>query len=280
MAKVPVALTIAVSDSGGGSGIQADLKTFSSLGVYGASAITAVTAQDSNRTYGMVEIEPGIVTAQIDAVLGDFGADSVKTGIMASAATIAAVSARLRHHNIQNLVVDPAIITKDGKKLLADAAVSVLKDQLLPLAFVCTPNLREAEILVGGPVQTWEDILGAAKQIHSLGAANVVIKGVHRSDQDNDTLATDLLYDGRDFREFTANRVYTENMRGTGCAFASAIAATLAKGDNVATSVAAAKAFVTKALQDAFPLGHGRGPIHHFYRYWRPAIDRPTTLDL
>ena len=278
MAEVPVALTVSDSDSSGGSGIQADLKTFSSLGVYGASAITAVAAQDTRRVHGSIQIEPALVSAQIGAVIDDLGAETVKTGTLPDAPTIAAVASRLRDHNIRNLVVDPVMLATNGEKLLADEAVEALKVQLLPLALVLTPNVSEAEVLAGVQIQTWDDLRQAAEIIHSLGAANVVIKGTRLGEYLDDPMVTDLLYDGQDFREFTANRVETDNTRGTGCTFSSAIAATLAKGDNVATSVAAAKAFVTKALQDSFPLGQGRGPVHHFYRYWRPAIDRPTDL--
>ncbi len=276
MAKVPVALTIADSDSGGGSGIQADLRTFSSLGIYGVSALTAVTVQDTLRVHASVQMEPDFVAAQIDAVLNDLGADAVKTGLLASALVVEAVANRLRHHDIKNLVVDPVMIARSGEPLLSDEGVQVLKEQLLPLALVLTPNLPEAEVLAGRQIQTWDDMHVAAEKIHSFGAANVVIKGARLGENLLDTMATDLLYDGREFREFTAHRVQTENTNGTGSTFASAIAATLAKGDNVATSVAAAKAFVTKGLQEAFSLGHGRGPIHQFYRYWRPPIDRPT----
>jgi hydroxymethylpyrimidine/phosphomethylpyrimidine kinase len=260
-------LTIAGSDSGGGAGIQADLKTFSSLGVYGASAITAVTAQDTQRVYDFVALEPAFVGAQIDAVLGDFAADAVKTGMLASASIVEVVADRLQRWEARNLVVDPVMVAKGGDKLLADDAVTALREKLLPLALVVTPNLPEAEVLVGRRLSSWEDIREAAQELHALGAKNVVMKGGHR---DDGLTVTDLLYDGTDFREYTAGRVDTTSTHGTGCTFASAIAATLAKGETVPLAVAAAKAYVTKALQSAFPLGHGHGPVHHFYRYWRP----------
>jgi hydroxymethylpyrimidine/phosphomethylpyrimidine kinase len=269
MPRAQIALTIAGSDSGGGAGIQADLKTFSALGVYGASVLTAVTAQDTQRVYGFVELEPAFVASQIDAVLGEIGADAVKTGLLASAPIIDAVSERLRHWQVKNLVVDPVMVAKGGDKLLHDDAVNVLKERLLPLALVITPNLPEAEVLVGRALLSWDDIRDAARELHSYGAANVVIKGGHREE----AVATDLLFDGEDFREFSTGRVDTQSTHGTGCTFASAIAATLAKGDSVRNSVAAAKAFVTKALQNAYPIGHGHGPVHHFYRYWRPLGD-------
>jgi hydroxymethylpyrimidine/phosphomethylpyrimidine kinase len=271
---VPRALTIAGSDSGGGAGIQADLKTFSALGVYGASVITAVTAQDTRRVYGFVEMEPAFVAAQIDAVLGDIGADAVKTGMLASAPIIEVVAERLQRWEVTSLVVDPVMVAKGGDRLLREDAVQALKEKLLPLALVVTPNIPEAEVLVGRELKTWESILEAAREIAGLGARNVVMKGGHR---EGDTNATDVLFDGRSFRDFSVGRVQTTSTHGTGCTFASAIAASLAKGETVENSVLAAKAYVTKALQEAFPLGHGHGPVHHFYRWWRPLADQPRS---
>jgi hydroxymethylpyrimidine/phosphomethylpyrimidine kinase len=262
-----VALTIAGSDSGGGAGIQADLKTFSALGVYGASAITAVTAQDTQHVYGIVELEPAFVAQQIDAVAGDLGVDVAKTGMLSSAGIIEAVADRLRHWNVPLVVVDPVMVAKGGDRLLREDAVTALRTQLLPLATVVTPNLPEAEVLVGHSLSSWEDIRGAAEQIAGYGARNVVIKGGHGEGD----VVTDLLFDGKDFREFSAKRVVTTSTHGTGCTFASALAATLVKGETMPLSVASAKAYVTKALQNAYPLGRGHGPVHHFYRYWRPT---------
>lgn len=270
---VPRALTIAGSDSGGGAGIQADLKTFSALGVYGASAITAVTAQDTQRVYGVVELAPEFIAAQIDAVLGDIGADAVKTGMLSSAPIVETVADCLKRWEVTTLVVDPVMVATSGDRLLREDAVSALKTHLMPLALVVTPNVPEAELLVGRQLQTWDALRDAAREIHAMGARNVVMKGGHRQ---QDAVVTDLLFDGRDFREFSVPRVQTQSTHGTGCTFAAAIAATLAKGETVEHSVMAAKAYVTKALQDAFPLGRGHGPVHHFYRYWRPvADDRP-----
>jgi hydroxymethylpyrimidine/phosphomethylpyrimidine kinase len=271
---VPRALTIAGSDSGGGAGIQADLKTFSALGVYGASVITAVTAQDTRRVYGFVEMAPDFVAAQIDAVLGDIGADAVKTGMLASAPIIEVVAERLQRWEVTSLVVDPVMVAKGGDRLLREDAVQALKDKLLPLALVVTPNIPEAEVLVGRELKTWESVLEAAREIAGMGARNVVMKGGHRQDDAN---ATDVLFDGRTFRDFSVGRVPTTSTHGTGCTFASAIAASLAKGETVENSVLAAKAYVTKALQEAFPLGHGHGPVHHFYRWWRPLADQPSS---
>jgi hydroxymethylpyrimidine/phosphomethylpyrimidine kinase len=266
MANVAIALTIAGSDSGGGAGIQADLKTFASMGVYGMSVITAVTAQDTQRVYDFVELAPEFVSAQIDAVMSDIGASAVKTGMLSSAPIIEVVSERMKHWEVRNLVIDPVMIAKGGDKLLRDDAIGALKKHLLPMALVVTPNIPEAEALVGHPLDTLEQIHDAARELHAMGAANVVIKGGHR----NETMATDVLFDGQGFREYTTGRVDTQNTHGTGCTFASAIAATLAKGDTVQNSVASAKAFVTKALHESYAIGHGHGPVHHFYRYWRP----------
>lgn len=269
--RVPIALTIAGSDSGGGAGIQADIKTFSSLGVYAASAITAVTAQDTRRVYSFVEMTPEFVIQQIDAVLGDIGAEAVKTGMLASAPIVEAVADRVKHWGVTNLVVDPVMVAKGGDKLLLDSAVDALKARLLPLALVVTPNIPEAEVLVGRPLKTWEEIKDAAREIHGFGVANVVIKGGHFGDE---LTATDILFDGEGFRDFSVGWVRTTSTHGTGCTFASAIAALLAKGENVPTAIAGAKAFVTKALQDAYPIGSGHGPVHHFYRYWRPLMSK------
>jgi hydroxymethylpyrimidine/phosphomethylpyrimidine kinase len=267
--RAPVALTIAGSDSGGGAGIQADLKTFSALGCYGASAITAITAQDTQRVHGIVELEPDFVALQIDAVIGDIGVDVVKTGMLSSAAIIEAVAERLRHWSVPLIVVDPVMVAKGGDRLLREDAVQALREKLLPLATVVTPNLPEAEVLVDRGIVSWDDARDAARQIAGWGASNVVIKGGHREDE----VVTDLLFDGKDFREYSVARVPTQSTHGTGCTFASAIAATLAKGETVPHAVAAAKAYVTKALQEAYPLGHGHGPVHHFYRYWKPLLE-------
>jgi hydroxymethylpyrimidine/phosphomethylpyrimidine kinase len=267
---VPRALTIAGSDSGGGAGIQADLKTFSALGVYGASAITAVTAQDTQRVYDFVEMAPAFVARQIEVVLSDIGADAVKTGMLASAGIIELVAETLSRWEVTTLVVDPVMVAKGGDRLLRESAVEAMKTRLLPLALVVTPNIPEAEVLVGRPLPTWDALKDAAREIHAMGARNVVMKGGHREEE---STSTDVLYDGDTFREFAVGRIDTTSTHGTGCTFASAIAATLAKGETVEHSVMAAKAYVTKALQDSFPLGHGHGPVHHFYRWWRPIGD-------
>jgi len=258
-------MTIAGSDSGGGAGIQADLKTFSALGVYGTSAITAITAQNTQRVTQVLELPPDLVAAQIDAIVSDIGADAVKTGMLANSAIIEVVADKVRQHGLANLVVDPVMIAKSGDHLLQPEAVAALRDLLLPLALVVTPNVPEAEVLVGRKLESPDDFRRAAEEIGALGARHVVLKGGHR-----DGPAVDLYYDGNSFHEFTAARVDTSSTHGTGCTFASAIAAALAKGSSVREAVAMAKAYVTKALQSAYPVGHGHEPVHHFFRFCQP----------
>lgn len=268
MPRAPIALTISSSDSTGGSGVQADVKTFSALGVYAATAITAVVAQDTLRTHGVVAMEPAFVAQQIDAMLGDIGADAVKTGWLVNAGIVEAVAARLAQGDAPIVVVDPVIVARDGTRLLDDDAVTALRDKLLPLATVATPNIDEAEALTGRKLTTWDDVRAAAAQIAGFGAQNVVIMGGRREGN----VVMDLLFDGKDYRDLATDRVPTESTLGTGAAFSAAMAATLAKGESVPHAAASAKAYVTKALQNAYPLGQGAGPLHHFYRYWRPML--------
>ncbi len=271
--RAPVVLTIAGSDSGGGAGIQADLKTLSALGVYAASAITAVTAQNTQHIIESLTLPPDLVAAQIDAVAGDLPVDATKTGMLATAEIVEVVAAKVREHDLRPLVVDPVMVAKSGDRLLNEDAIGTLREQLLPLATVVTPNLPEAEALLGRPLASWDDVREGAKEIVSLGAETVVIKGGHLpAEAGREGLAIDLFYDGREFREFTARRVDTTSTHGTGCAFASALAAALAKGEGPRGATAMAKAYVTKALQGAYPLGHGHGPVHHFFRFWQPMM--------
>ena len=260
---IPKAMTIAGSDSGGGAGIQADLKTFAALGVYGASALTAITAQNTVAVTAVHELPTDLIQAQIDAVVTDIGVDAVKTGMLSSAAIVAAVAASLQNHAIANIVVDPVMIAKSGDALLQPDAVAALRTHLLPLATVVTPNLPEAETLTGSSLQTAAALRQAAEQIVGMGARSVVIKGGHRAGP-----AADLFYDGVNFQEFTAPRIDTKNTHGTGCTFAAAIAAGLAQGKTLAAAVAQAKDYVTAAIQHSYPLGQGHGPLHHFYRLW------------
>jgi hydroxymethylpyrimidine/phosphomethylpyrimidine kinase len=260
------AMTIAGSDSGGGAGIQADLKTFAALGVYGTSAITAITAQNTLGVFGIVELDPEIIAQQIDAIVTDIGADAVKTGMLSSAVIIETVAAKIQEHGLRRLVVDPVMVAKGGEQLLQPSAVSVLRERLLPLAYVLTPNIPEAEVLTGRKITSEADMRTAAQALHALGAANVVVKGGHLEGP-----ATDYLYDGERFHAFTADRVRTKNSHGTGCTFASAIAAGLAKGEDVVTAVGQAKRYLTEAIRHAYNVGHGRGPVHHFWQCWEMA---------
>lgn len=258
------ALTIAGSDSGGGAGIQADLKTFSALGVYGTSAITALTAQNTLGVHGIYDVAPEFVAAQIDAVLDDIGADAVKTGMLANSAVVRVVADRLRAHAVSRLVVDPVMVAKGGDVLLRGDAVAALVSELLPLALVVTPNIPEAEAIVGRPLLTDEDIREAAREIRGLGSANVVIKGGHRTGP-----ALDIMFDGSEFHELFAERVPTRHTHGTGCTFSAAIAAGLAHGLGVVEAVVQAKEYLTAAIVAAEPIGGGISPVQHFYRWWQ-----------
>jgi len=255
--KIPRVLIIAGSDSGGGAGIQADLKTVSALGAFGMTAITALTAQNTTGVYGVVEIEPKFVVAQIEACVSDIGCDTVKTGMLSNVAIIYVVADAISARKLQPLVVDPVMIAKSGSPLLKPDAVQALKTQLLPHATVATPNLHEATALTGREIKTLAQMRDAAKTILDLGPANVVIKGGHL-----EGVAADVLYDGREFTEIRAQRIDTVNTHGTGCILASAIAANLAHGKTVRESVVAAKDFVTAAIQNGLAIGKGCGPAN------------------
>lgn len=261
--KIPRAMTIAGSDSGGGAGIQADLKTFSALGIYGASALTAITAQNTVAVTAVHELPPEVIAAQIDAVVTDIGVDAVKTGMLSSVAIVETVAQELKRHGVTTLVVDPVMVAKSGDSLLRQEAVAALVARLVPLAAVVTPNIPEAETLTGKRIDTDVDMRRAAEQIVAMGAGSVVVKGGHRKGP-----ATDLFYDGSRFQEFSAPRFDTLNTHGTGCTFAAAVAAGLAQGKDVIAAVAQAKEYVTEAIRHSFPLGRGHGPLHHFYRVW------------
>jgi hydroxymethylpyrimidine/phosphomethylpyrimidine kinase len=255
-------LTIAGSDSGGGAGIQADLKTFSALGVYGMNAITALTAQNTTGVQGIYEIEPNFIGQQIDSVMTDIGADAWKTGMLSNEDIIKIVADRARKYNIELLIVDPVMIAKGGDHLLKPKAKVALISELIPLAFVITPNHHEAQVITEIDIKNLTDAREAAKKIHMLGAKNVVIKGGHLPDK---KYAIDLLYDGNKFTEFHSPRIETMNTHGTGCTFASAIAAELAKGNKIKKAIHIAKAYLTAAIVKAETLniGKGYGPPNH-----------------
>ncbi|MEA3375144.1 MAG: bifunctional hydroxymethylpyrimidine kinase/phosphomethylpyrimidine kinase [Chloroflexota bacterium] len=256
-------LTIAGSDSGGGAGIQADLKAFAARGVYGMTALTAITAQNTVGVQGVFELPADFVGQQIDSVMSDIGADAWKTGMLSNADIICVLADRARRYRVERLVVDPVMVAKSGDPLLRQEARQTLIDELVPLAYLTTPNHHEAQVLTGLEIETVADMREAARAIHALGAQNVVVKGGHLPAAAS---AIDVLYDGRELTEFDAPRVDTRNTHGTGCTYASSIAAELAKGHSVRDAVATAKAYLTAALQAAVDLdiGEGHGPIDHF----------------
>jgi hydroxymethylpyrimidine/phosphomethylpyrimidine kinase len=264
-----VAMTIAGSDSGGGAGIQADLKTFAALGVYGTSTVTAVTAQNTVEVRQAVELPVEIIAAQLDAVVEDIGVDAAKTGMLSSAAIIETVAAKAEEHRLRKLVVDPVMVAKSGDRLLQPDAVTTLIRCLIPIAGVVTPNLPEAETLVGFPVEDLETMRRAARAIVEMGASAAVVKGGHGEGEE----AVDVLFDGKGFHELRAPRLPTRNTHGTGCTFSAAIAAFLARGQSVAASVELAKDYLTRALERGVSVGKGHGPVEHFVgaTLWHPT---------
>ena len=254
-------LTIAGSDSGGGAGIQADLKAFAANGVYGMSAITAITAQNTEEVTEVFELPASIIEAQIDAIFDDFDVAAVKTGMLSSAAIVKSVAKMLGPQNVANLVVDPVMISKSGHPLLQIDAIAALTETLLPLALVITPNIHEAERLSGLTIKTLADARQAAKVIQKLGCRNVLIKGGHLLAE----RGTDLLYDGRFFQVFKGEFFDTPHTHGTGCTYASAIAAQLARGKLLTDAIQTAKTYVTEAIRHGLAIGHGKGPTNHFY---------------
>lgn len=256
-------LTIAGSDSGGGAGIQADLKAFAARGVYGMTALTAITAQNTLGVQGVHEVPAAFVAQQIDSVMADIGADAWKTGMLSNSEIIRVLVDRARHHQVQCLVVDPVMVAKSGDPLLQDEARQVLIDELVEIAYVITPNHHEAEVLTGLEIRTVADMHDAARAIHEMGARHVVVKGGHLPATSR---AIDVLYDGLEINEVDAPRVDTPNTHGTGCTYASAIAAELAKGQVVREAVRTAKRYLTATLEAALDLeiGHGHGPLDHF----------------
>ncbi|MFP3904036.1 MAG: bifunctional hydroxymethylpyrimidine kinase/phosphomethylpyrimidine kinase [Armatimonadota bacterium] len=256
----PTVLTIAGSDSGGGAGIQADLKTFTVLGAYGMSAITAVTAQNTTAVTDVQTIKPSIVRAQIDAVMSDIGCKAAKTGMLANCEIVQTVASAVSDWDIPHLVVDPVMIAKSGDRLLEDDATDAVMDELLPLAEIVTPNLPEAEALTGMTITSRENIAEAGRKLCSTGCRAAVIKGGHM-----EGAADDYLYqaDEDSLHVLTAERVDTENTHGTGCTFSAAIAACLAYGLDIQQSVTVAKEFITYAIQSSLSLGSGHGPVDH-----------------
>jgi len=257
---LPVALTIAGSDSGAGAGIQADMKTFAALGVYGVTVITAITAQNTVGVRALQEVDVGVIAAQLDAVAEDFSIGALKTGMLSSAAIIEAVAAGIQRHPLRLLVVDPVMIAKSGDRLLREDAVDAMRRRLLPLAHVVTPNIPEAEVLAERSIRTRADRVAAARAIMDLGANAVVIKGGH---SDDDPIV-DLLVDRQGVQEYRAQRIVTTSTHGTGCTFSAAIAAGLAAGRDLPDVAAFARDYLSHAIATAPGLGHGHGPLNHF----------------
>lgn len=255
------ALTIAGSDSGGGAGIQADLKTFAAFGVFGTSAITAITAQNTRGVTRVQALDPVLVVAQIDAVVSDLGANATKIGMLANTAIVEAVAHAVARHALPYVVIDPVMVAKGGDHLLDASAVHALRTVLVPLATVLTPNVPEAEVLTGLTITTVGGLREAAARLVGMGARSVVVKGGHLTLASG--RAVDVWHDGTHFVELDAERIATSHTHGTGCTFSSAVAAGLALGHDVETSVRGAKTYVTGAIRHAPGLGHGHGPLNH-----------------
>ncbi len=268
--KLVRVLTIAGSDSGGGAGVQADLKTFTALGAYGMSAITSVTAQNTEGVFGIYDLPPEAVFRQIEAVVKDIGVDSAKTGMLSRAEIVMAVAEAVEKLKIPNLVVDPVFVAKSGDRLLREEAVSVLVDRLLPLAKVVTPNIPEAEVLCGGEIKSLRDVENCARALKDLGVEAVVIKGGHLEGDK----VIDLLYEGGDeFHYFVRDRIETTSTHGTGCTFSSALAVFIGKGYPLKRAVERAKDYVHNAILKAPELGRGHGPLNHLWNIERCVED-------
>ena len=257
---VAAALTIAGSDSGGGAGIQADLKTFAALGVFGTCAVTAITAQNTRGVDAVQAVEADVVAAQIRTVASDIPIAAAKTGMLFSSDIIRAVAAAVQAARLPYLVVDPVMVATSGERLLQSHAEAGLKNEVIPLATVVTPNLAEAEVLTGFKVHTLDDMRAAAEILVANGAAAVVVKGGHAMAK-----ATDVFYDGRRMELLESVVVDTTSTHGTGCTFSAAICAYLARGTGLLEAVRRAKAYLTGALQNADPIGRGSGPVGHFW---------------
>ncbi|HME21933.1 MAG TPA: bifunctional hydroxymethylpyrimidine kinase/phosphomethylpyrimidine kinase [Acetobacteraceae bacterium] len=259
-------LSIAGSDPSGGAGIQADLKAFSALGAYGMAVITALTAQNTQGVRSFQTVDPGFVAEQIDAIFADVRVDAVKIGMVATAEIAVAVADRLRHHGVRHIVLDPVMVAKSGHHLLRDDAVAALRERLVPIARVITPNLPEAGVLLGQPAPaTLTDMRRAARELHRLGPEWVLLKGGHLAGNDS----TDLLFDGNTIIELPGRRIETRNTHGTGCTLSAAIAALLPRFDTT-DAARRAKAYLTDAIaaSDRLTVGSGHGPVHHFHALW------------
>ena len=259
-------LTIAGSDSCGGAGIQADLKTFSAHGLFGMSVITAVTAQNTQGVFGVQDISAELIQKQIEAIFDDIAVDAVKIGMVSITDTIKVIAKTLERYLVKNLVVDPVMVSKSGYHLLQPEAKEALIRYLLPMAKVVTPNIPEAEVITGMKINDLEDMKSAAVQIYHMNSEYVLVKGGHLEGE-----AVDVLYDGKDFKYYHSPRIHTQNTHGTGCTLSSAIASNLAKDMSVAEAIEGAKAYITVAIEQSFSIGKGVGPTHHFYELYKKA---------
>jgi len=265
-------LTIAGSDSGGGAGIQADLKTITVLGGFGMSVITALTAQNTLGVQGIFEVPIPFIEQQFDAVADDIGIDAAKTGMLVNAAVVRAVASKIRQYRIEKLVVDPVMVAKGGARLIGDDARESLIADLIPLALVVTPNVPEAEVLADMVIRSAEDMKEAARKIREMGVPNVIVKGGHLSGP-----ALDILFDGHRYTEFTTERIDTADTHGTGCTYSAAIATGLAKGKPLAETVQEAKAYIQEVIRYAWRIGKGHGPTNHAAPLLN-ALDRQTPI--
>ena len=264
MNNIPKIMTIAGSDSGGGAGIQADLKTFAAFGVFGTSVITAVTSQNTMGVFDVVEIPARNVDSQIKTVLDDIGADFVKTGMLSSSEILRVVVENIKEYKIKNLVVDPVMVSSSGDRLLSDQAVNDYRNHLIPLSKIITPNIPEAETLSGVKIRNVKDVKDNLNILFEMGCEFVLIKGGHLKAESS----IDYLFDGKNFLEFSAQRVNTKNIHGTGCTLSSAIAASLSLGLNMEEAVQKSKEYITNALKKSFKVGKGNNPVNHFHSFW------------
>jgi hydroxymethylpyrimidine/phosphomethylpyrimidine kinase len=260
MELIPRALTIAGSDSGGGAGIQADLKTFTAFKVFGMSAITSITAQNTLGVFEVFDLPPETVQRQIDVICEDIGVSAAKTGMLSNENIISAVAESIVKNKIEKLVVDPVMRAKSGDPLLKPTAEKALIEKILPLALLITPNIPEAEALSGKRIKSIKDMREVAKCLMDYGPKNVLVKGGHLDEK----FAIDILYNGSEFYEFGADKIETKNTHGTGCTYSSAITSMLAWGKDLITSVDVAKRYVTEAIRQSFGIGKGHGPLNHF----------------
>jgi len=259
-------LTIAGSDSSGGAGIQADLKTFSAHGVFGMSVITAVTAQNTQGVFAVQDINSEVIVKQIEAIFDDIEVDGVKIGMVSKIPTIEVIAEQLQRYNPVNIVVDPVMVSKSGYHLLNQDAEEALIKKLLPLATLVTPNIPEAEVMTKRSISTLKDMEEAALMIYQMGARNVLLKGGHLEDS-----STDILFNGEEYTYYSASRIQTKNTHGTGCTLSSAITSNLALGYDIAQAVKEAKEYITTAIQHSLAIGKGVGPTHHFYTLYKKA---------